>query len=263
MKIGKNTLITVANTTVTESATAELNRDAENLLDPNSLVLWQVEGASETALYEFAPPIAPDMVALFNIEVDSAIQIDVYSAYPGTISDTVTVTTANLRGLDAYNIYLDVTAATIEAIKITVTGTGATSLSSAGWLWAGEVINFGCAEEMQPFDHANDAATITRSNAVDTNPSYLYQTYNITLKKEAGYEELRTKTRALLVEGYTVPRPYLINEPFLTTPEILLGILDSGKIGYDAFYMKDETGEDFAAQVTIGIRETTGAVNVD
>jgi len=263
MKTGLNTLLDIDTITFIESEIADTGCDAEYLLDPNALRVWQVTGTGETLTLDFSDDaISPDAVCLFGIDVTSNITLDVYETYPGAVTDTVTVTAANLRGLASKNIYLPVTTADIEAIKITLDTGGGAVTSSVGWIWAGEILDFDCVEKIQPFDVSNDDATVTRGNTVDINGSYLYQSFNVTLKKDAGFEELRAKVRQILDAGYATPRPYLIDEPYLTEDEVVLGILDSGKIGYDLFPVKKDS-EDYTAQITIGIRETRGLTDGD
>ncbi len=265
MIAGKNTLLTGASITVSESTTAEPGQGGANLLNENSLVVWGVTGTSESASFVLTAPITADAVALFGVVVTTSIKIDVYSAYPATISDTVTVSAANLTGLSAKSVYLPLTAgSTIAAIKVTVNNAAGTDTGYAGWLWAGKVIDFGCAEALAPADVSNDSATITRGNNSDENPSYEYQTFDITTKKDVGFETLRANMRALLAEGYAKPRPFLINEPVLTTAEVFLGIMDSGKIQYDLFKIENaDTAEAWSAQTTIGLREIRGTSDND
>lgn len=274
MKIGKSQQLTTATFTSTPSENS--GKEAENILDSNTLKVWGVTGADATLLVQI-PTITFDTIALFNLTIRTSITINLYSDYPGSLIQTETIIASDFIGNESKNLFIDVDAIpqgnadgfilgeyildeyivdgrgniSINYIEIICAGNLSNFQTSIGYLWLGDLIDFGCAEKIQPFDQSQDDVTVTRGNNPDVNERYDIQAYNVTLKKENDYETLRGNIRLILSDGFGTPRPYIIDEPFLSVDEVLLGIMDSGKVGYDII----STDSGFIAQTTIGIRE--------
>jgi hypothetical protein len=257
MKTGIEQLI--ENASYTSSVTPNVGFEAENILDPDSLHLWQMTQGAGTLVIEH-DSITADILCLFNCNIETNVTIKTWTVYStGSITNTVVLTPSDYTGFEFDNLLAELTDTTTAFTAIELIFTGATSsfLTSVGYLWGGDLINFGCAEKVQSGDESADDIQITRSNRPDPNERYNFQTYDVTLKKENDYDTLRSNMRQILTTGYGTSRPYIMNEPFLLTQELLLGILDSGKIKYDIIELAGVDSGGYIAQTTIGIREVT------
>lgn len=279
MKIGK--LTELSNVTFTSSVTANSGKVETNLLDNNTLKIWEVTQADATLLLQF-DPIDIDMIGLFNLNIRGSVTINAYTDHPGQIQNTKTITNLELVGLESKNTFIELTSLFpdsnsdfilddfilddkilggaldpgISAIEIIFKGGSPGFNTSMGYIWAGDLIDFGCAEKIQPFDQSQDDITVTRGNQPDANSRFNLQNYNVTIKKENEVETLRDNMREILATGFGTPRPFLFDEPFFPSTEIMLGILDSGKIGYDVIeFGSDGSDNTYGLQTTIGPRE--------
>ena len=237
---------------VTSSVVPVAGFPAVNVMTDDTLQLWKVIQGTVTLLVTFTPA-AVQAICLFNCNVEHDITITCYSAYPGVVHETLTLDHADLCGFESRNVLFELvdTATPIEAIKIVTNGGTPTFQTYAGYLWAGDFIDFGCAENIQPSDESKDEVTVTRANAPDSKDVFKKQSYAITIKKENDFNDLRDDIREILTAGYGVPRPWIINEPFLDDHEVFLGIMDSGKVKYDVI----KTSTEFISQATIGLLE--------
>jgi hypothetical protein len=259
MKIGK--IQKLENVTLTSTVLNVTGFAETNIIDPNTLNLWKVEEGDVTLTIEH-DSITADVICLFNVDLETSVQIKTYSAYPGTVIETKTILAAELiTSLESKNALFELTdtSTSIVAIDLVFSGPTSTYETFTGFIWVGEIVNFGCSEAMQeamqPTDNSNDNVNITRANVSDSKEEYSFQNYDLTLKKENDFLTLRTNMRSILESGYGLPRPYIIDEPYFADPEVIYGILDSGKVAYDLFFTSKTAGT-YIAQVTLGIRET-------
>ena len=256
MKYGISNKLTTSNTTLTGSITAEAGKDEENILDEDTLYIYEFEEGDGTLLIEFTSNVDLDLISLFNVTCETSIKIDAYSDYSTTtIAATKTTTAANLCGLDYKAAFLEfATTTSIDAIKLTFAGTTATFLSGAGYIWAGEVIDLGCSEALKPSDISSDNVTITRANQPDIKEVYNYQAFSFTTKKENEYFTLRDDNiRTIFTNsGYGKKRPFLVDDgPYNGYEEVILGMFDAPKFSPDII----ETDTGFISQITLGMRE--------
>ena len=214
------------------------------------LALFNYTGTEATIkIYRY--PISTDFV-----DIGYMYDLFIYDndlAYTNGIIDTVVVnngiTTNDATGFAYSNYLIDISG---NCFKIEITNTGSTT-AFLGLAFAGEWINFDCVEAFQPFDNSNDDVMISRTNKPLVDESYLYQSFSATLKKENDLEDLKTKMRKILDTGYATSRPFLIDEDFYTVAELMLGILNGGRIGYDIY----KTGDGYIAQTSFEVREVT------
>lgn len=254
MKFGIENLLTVDNVTFTSDVAPIRGGEEECMLDNDTQELTQYDEGDVTIRLEFAATEI-DLIALFNVDFGTALTINTYPVYPGPASNTKTYTLDELTGLFYKNAFLELTDTTaITAIELVITGYDYESAIDTyiGYLWAGKVVDLGCVENIQPADISTDTVTMSRVNHPDINDYFEYQTFDVTLKKDNEFETLRDNMRQILNTGYGTPRPWLFNEPFFPADEIVLAILDSGKISYDIIPVN---AGDFIAQTTIGIEE--------
>lgn len=170
---------------------------------------------------------------------------------PITYFESKTLYSADATGFDTDNFYLTgLPEVLYSSIEITNFGS---STAYLGYIWAGAWINFDCLENMQMFDNSNDSVTINRANRPLTEESYLFQSLMVTTKKGMALADLRDNIRLILTTGYANPRPWLIEDGIYAVPELLYGVLTSGKVGYDYFQTVSET----LAQSTFEIREVS------
>lgn len=134
-----------------------------------------------------------------------------------------------------------------------------TGFMQIGYIWAGKYSDFDFIEKVQPFDVSDDTISLTRANTTQQRKSYKYQQYTLTTRKGVSFKDIRALMRLILHDGYGRPRPWILTDGLFSEndPEAFIGILDSGKVGYDAIYISPVDDEDgpITAQVTIGLRE--------
>lgn len=286
MKIGKqNKLDDNILTLSTTTATPEPGFDLENILNKNTLKIWKSSGTEGATIeIELTEPITATTICLINVNLTDVFEIRTYTA-GNMVTNSIQVPFENANGLEYKNMLYQLTNTTdaFNRIQIILRGStggfnqgvgyfahgygsvgfGVTGFDmseskqlSLGYIWCGDVIDFGCAESLQPFDNTNDDTNITRTNNPDTKEEYDYQAYNVTLKKENDFNTLRENIRILMKDGLTKGRPFIIDEPYFVIPEVLYGIFDATRIGYDPFLTNTNAEpNNFIAQATFGIRE--------
>jgi hypothetical protein len=191
-----------------------------------------------------------DFIGVFNYD-GASFKITVTDSASGTTEFTRSCSAS--AGFDYSNYYISLASVTNAISKINFENTSDAS-ADIGFLWSGEAIDFNCAEALQCFDNSNDDVDISRANQSYYDDSYLFQTFNVTLQKENKFEDLRTDIRKILKTGYANPRPFIFeDEPIFDNDEICLGVLTSGKIGYDFFQVDANTVT--LSQCTFEIRE--------
>lgn len=255
MKFGIENLLNDVTVTFSSNAIPYPGGEEENMLNNDSQMLCMFDEATVTILLQFEA-LTVDMIGLFNVQFGETLTIRTYSTYPTTITNTKTITPSDLTGLFVKNTYLNLTnKAPITAIELIFTGEDEQYEYDIdtwiGYIWAGLMIDLDCAENLMPIDQSEDEAKITRVNHPDNNNRYEYQEFKATVKKENNFVDLRNNMRHILNTGYGTPRPWYFDEPFFPSPEIILGILNSGKVPYDLL----ETDGGFIAQTSFGIRE--------
>jgi hypothetical protein len=281
MKIGKINKIIDNVDSINATETGDPGFNVTNIINPNSLEKWQSSFASATIQINLTAGITAETISLFNIVINGTIQVKTITS-ADVITNSITFDSADLAGLQNKHLLFNLTEKTTPFDKIQIiletentaqeqgvgyfahgygsVGYGVTKTIvasgefSIGYVWAGDNINFGCAENMQPIDNTNDIINITRSNVPDTQVVYDYQNFNVTLKKENDFITLRENIRFFIDNGIGQPRPFILDEPYYPNPEVIYGIFDATKFGYDVIYAPGDTG-DFIAQTTIGIRE--------
>jgi hypothetical protein len=252
LKVGK--LTKISGESFSSTVTAESGFDETNITNENSRKKWKVKNGAVTLNIQFTGTTA-ECICLFNCNIKTDITIKTYSSYPSTVIETKTITVSQLTGFQSKNALFELTdtSTTIVAIDLVFTSTDTAFYTSVGYLWMGDLIDFGCVENMQPVDDSDDQATVTRAGTTDVKRRYNFQEYSVTLKKENVYETIRAVWRTILTDGFGTKRPFIIDESFLTSSELLLGIFDSPKAGYDIENQFSST--DNLTQFTFGIRE--------
>ena len=262
MKIGTTNLLTLSSTTMVCSDTSLPGFDEDNIVDENTLKVWKVQDCNVTLDINInVPPtyIDPYFIALFNVDFETSLTINFYDSF-GNIFETVTFARADRVGLDSKNIIYKVidTSAGIYTIELIFAGGTPTYYTYCGYIWAGNWIDIDCPEKMKALDLSSDDLTVTRANRPDTKRDYNYQQYSVTTKKEFLFLILRDYVvRPLLALGYGNPRPFIFDDPPYYVSEVILGVFDSPKFGYDWFDMGDYGGGQkvIAGQITFGVRE--------
>jgi hypothetical protein len=257
MKTGKeNKLEDVSSEiTLTSTVTNETGFPEENILTSNTLATWKVSQGAVELVIEWTTGFTAEIIGLFNVNLETNVTITTYSAYPATSIESKIITASELMGLEFENALFELTDTTtsIKAIKLAFTGATSTFPTHTGYIWIGDLIDFGCSEEIQAFDVSNDQVTIARANRPDVNREFLYQEYNITTPKVEDFTVTRTKTRDILDTGFATARPMIIDEPIFTSSELFLGIFDAPRFAYDL--IKTDNSSTYMVQVTFGIRE--------
>jgi hypothetical protein len=255
MKTGIEQLIT--NPTYISGVVPNVGFEAENLLDPDSLHLWQMTQGTGTLVIEH-DSITAEIICLFNCNIETSVTIKTWAVYGvGAATNTVVLTPAMYTGFTYMNLYAELSDTTtpFTAIELIFAGATPTFLTSLGHIWACDLIDWDCEEKIQPVDESTDSVQITRTNRSDANRRYNLQAYDITLKKENDFETIRNNIRTIMETGYGTPRPIIMDAPFFPADELLYGIFDSGKVKYDIIDTAEITEP--LVQTTIGIREVT------
>lgn len=261
-------------TNLIASGTATGGTNPSNVLDADSLLVGTL-AAGETITITFTKTNF-DFLALFNYD-GSCLDVKIYGededeniGENGFIYDTFiydaelaytgktpylnfhskTFLSDDASGFEYSNYFIDNLSNAIFD-KIEITNCGSTT-AYLGYVWAGDWIDFGCAEAISPVDESSDNVTINRANRPIPEERYLFQSFQVTTIKTTEINTLRSKVRQILVTGFASPRPWLISEIY-STPEIMYGILESGKVGYN-IYEIDTTKK---SNITIGVREVT------
>lgn len=281
MKIGIENKISG---TVTATATPSTGFEAENVLNSDTKQIYEVN-ESTTLTITLADVITADALFLFNVNFTGAFTIRLFNGSEKVFDQSFQLT--QLDGLESLNIYQPLiipltqtdgrflsdgkplTSFTTDGLVLTNDLRVSTSrffnkiqiinngvFTSIGYVWAGDLINFDCFEEIQLKDSSNDGVTISRTNKPDTQRSYLFREYQLTTKKDVPLNTIRRNVRNILSTGYGNPRPILFDEDCFDPSEVVYGIFDSGSVQYDRFFINDSDGT-FKSQITIGIREVS------
>ena len=253
MKVGNTTKL--ENVTITSTVNKVSGFDKENIIDANSLKKWKVQNGAVTLTLEF-DAITADAICLFNCNIKTAVEIKTYSAVPALI-ESKSIAVADLTGFDSLNALFELTDTTTNIVKIELVFTAADTsfFTSVGFIWVGNLIDFGCLEALQVFGDSENQVTVSRANTVSRKERYNFQEFNLTTKKEEDFTDLQTNFRLILDSGYGLRRPFLFSEKPYTesSPNLIYGILNSPRIGYDTIESSD-SGETFN-QATIRSRE--------
>lgn len=258
MKVGG--LTKLDNVTFTSTVTANAGFEEDNIIDNDTLHLWQVtEGTVSLTLS--CDSISANSLGLFNINIEDEIRIIIKNSSAVTLYDSTSdIDTTKLNGIDKKHYILEFGSSLSDIVSIELTTNGATSsfLTSIGYISVFDITDWGCVEALQPFDLSADTATIVRTGSSDTKREYITRRYNIGTTKTNQFSTTQGYVRDVLQTGYATKRPFLIADfPYPTTsPEMFLGIFDSGTFGYDVPKdTPDDTAANAYAQLQLGLRE--------
>lgn len=257
MKFGKSQKLEESNITFTSSETPISGKEAVNIIDPDSLNTYAVVEGAANLIIDLTTPLAMAFIGLFNVTIETDITIDIYTTFPGTPSQSKTITAAQLRGLEYLSTFMEIadTASTISAIVLTWTGGTPTFQTSIGTIWTGDIVDLDCVESIIYNEISADDAGVSRANVPDAQRRYNYREIKFTTPKETIFETHREKMRFLLSTGVGTPRPWLIEsskEGFIDADEVIYSIMDSSKIPLGPI---EADGGVFFGQSTIGFRE--------
>ena len=256
MILGKNTKI--QNATFLSSVDENPGFYADNILTPDSGELYAVTEGTVILTIDF-DTITAQYLALFNVTIETGIQIELYDTGTAATIATYNYTTANLCGYISKNLLVDNTdEAATDFDRIIITSNGASSdfITSIGFLWAGDVLDFGCIETIQPSDNNADGVTISRANTPDAQKRYKFQSFQVKTRKEIPFLTIRSNIRTIFEEGIGTPRPmwFPYETAFFGDINLFYGILPVNKASYDPFYIKDNNST-FKSQITIELQE--------
>lgn len=255
MRIGDLTKLDNVTFDPAPTVVQEAGFDPENIIDPNSLKKWKVQNGAVTLTLQF-DSITADAVCLFNCNIETSVELKTYSTYPGVVEDSITLTTSDLTGFTSLNALFELTKPTtaIEAIELIFLSADPSFFTSVGFIWVGELLDFECGKALQNFDDSEDEVTVTRANTVSVKTRYNFQEFNITTPVEEEFVDVQTRFRTILNGGYGTRRPYIFDEPpYDTKNELIYGIMESARVGYDIQFNSKNT-ERFT-NATIKIRE--------
>jgi hypothetical protein len=257
MKLGKSNKLDSATITYTSSVTSTTGFPESNIVDSDSLKPWKVTQGTVDLVIQWTTGFTAQVIGLFNVSLETNVTITTYSSYPSTSIESKVIALADLTGFDYKNGLFELTntSTSIKAVKLAFTGATPTFKTYVGYIFVGDFINFGCAEEVQAIDESADQATLSRTNRPDTNEEYNFQSYAVTLRKSEGFTALRTNIRTIMTLGYATPRPMIIDEPFFTNSELFYGILDAPTVKYDL--LSTGSSGTYLVQTTIGLKEVT------
>jgi len=282
MKIGKVNKILDNVENIFSSESGDIGSEITNILDNNTLKKWEASFSQATIQIELTQAITADIISLFNICITGTVELKTLDA-SDVVIDTFLFNESDAMGLQNTHLLAETTSSTpIKKLQLVIStsasdadfnqgvtygahgfftvGYGVTGVVTSdapcflGYIWAGDITEFGCAENLQPFDNTGDRTTITRSNVPDTQEVYDYQTFNVTTNKDSPFLTLRDNFRFFMNDGLGEPRPFIFDEPYYTSPELVYGVFDATRIGYDVIYAPEGT-TDRVAQATIGVRE--------
>lgn len=258
MKIGKNSKLTDLTISYVSSVDEDSGMYANNITDPDSLNVYQVTEGTVALSMVLPAVIKAELICLFNVTIEDDITINLIDTSGPTTISTITVNVDDLPGFEFKNVLFANTAPAVnfDKIEIITNGTTPNFVTSIGFLWAGDLIDFGCSEALQPADNSNDSVTLTRTNRPDAQNRYLYQSYQITTSKRWTFSQLQGKMRELFTLGIGTARPVILDEPMFNPTNLLYGILDAGTVKYDQIYIDDAVNK-HNSQTTIGINEVT------
>ena len=279
MKIGLENKLIGNTSKLSSTPDADTGFPNINIIDSDTKEIWQTTGSNIVFTMTFAPTTF-DLICLFNVEFVGQLTLKTYDVAGGTATNTVEFTDTDLKGLQYKYLSSEMTDKTtrVTYIEISISNSAAYSQgfifnsivynsytygttfyvdspASIGYIWAGDVVDFGCLEAIQSSDISTDDVRIGRANNPDSQERFDYEQHDITIGKNDNLtlDILKTKMRSILYTGYGTPRPFFFDtEPFLAG-ETVFAILDSGKISYDRIDLNGSG--DNLAQATLGIRE--------
>lgn len=255
MKVGKsNKLDDLSSEVIVSGTVASIpGFEEENLIDALTLKLYAFPEGAATTTIDWTTGITADIICLFNITIKTDVEIKTYDT-SDVLIESATFTNNDSVGFQYKNILFELTDTTtpIGKVELVFTTSDSNFITKIGYFWIGDLVDFGCAEQIQAFDESNDQVSITRANSPDTNVEYNFQRYNATLKKEETFDNVRAKFRTFWELGFSNPRPFLLDEPLFSSTELLYGIFDAPTVAYDTFNL---TNPSELTQSTIGIRE--------
>ena len=235
MKIGKLNKLNNDNTTITSTENYLTGFSETNLLDEETLRLWKVQEGTVTLTLEFSS-ISLDAICLFNLTIEDDITVKTFNS--STVeTNSITINEANFVGLDFKHALFELTTTT-DIVKIQIITNGATSTfnTSIGYIWAGDLIDFGCLEALVQTDNGADDVIITRANSSSTQTKFNYQSFKFTTNKSVLFTVLQSNVREILLNGgYSQKRPFILEDGIFDNYNLILGVFDSGVFQYDLF----------------------------
>jgi len=232
-------------------------KEGDNILDDNIRRVYAVSGNLDVSVYNIGYLTSVDFIALFNVYFDSQLILELYD-----LSDVLLATyifdTTDMIGFQIKNLYVNVPATIIGIDRIRAYTTGSGGVTKwIGYIWAGDYTDFDCLEKALPVSMSNDNVQVSRTNHPETNVSYKYRTFTVTLRKEHDFKVLRELIESIQLDGYGKGRPWLFDEvPF--SGEMYFCIMDSGKVQHDLFdFQTVSGGTEYSSQSVFGLREVT------
>jgi hypothetical protein len=218
---------------------------ADNVLD-TKLTRWQSSSTIDTLTVSLGSPQSVTLIALFNVQFST---LTATGKNGGVTQFTANLTSADLDGVDIQNCFID-SIGTIDTLELVFNG-GA-NVPFVGYVHCGASADFSI-EAYQPFIESTAGAETTLGGIIETNPGYAYRTFSVTVgKTDYSYAAINALMKPILQE-YSLPRPFIFDAD-CTMDEVVLGVLDSNRIGFDILPINDGTGK-YTAQFTIGIEE--------
>lgn len=240
----KAALTNCINNSVVVATSSASGYVANNIKEPG-IKKWKSLIANVTVTATFTDQNIK-MVALCNTDFTN---LTINLKKNGSLVLTSNFTSTDIEGFQQKYLLWDLLGSyNVDEIVLIFSGT---IIPQIGYLYASDYVDFGCIEKIQPFDNSSDSSTVSRANTVTSNELEKFQSFNITLSKNNDLGSLRSYIRPILLEGFSTPRVWILQEQNLFDNECVLAIMDSGKVGYDIF----QSGPDLLAQTTIGLRE--------
>jgi hypothetical protein len=275
MIAGYVNLITADTATIACSVAPQSGNEAINILDNYLLSVYKVLALSGTVTITLGTAKYLPLVTLHNIEFTTSCNVSLYSA-TDTLVYSETKTSTGISGFD-YDSLVFLNGASgnyngdeiktfnttpVKKIIISFVNASASDIFLLGYIFGGDITEFGCAEKIQPTDSSAETVTITESNVASVKNDFKYQAISITTSKNRDFiTQFRPAVRNIFDTGYGTARPWVFCPPEMgyLIPETFLGILDSANLKYDLTMLSDNTK--CLGQATIGIREVFGNGN--
>jgi hypothetical protein len=273
LKIGVNNFIGTSSVFATSSATG---RPATAVKD-STISHWRAGSVDATLTVQIVDAelgtIALDfggaLIDVGNGEVlgSGSNSIDLVSLHRVNFADKLTVKSyfvdeliseqdynrGDLSGIETFHLFSQ---AKGIIDKVEFIFSGGTVAPTIGYIWVGSMVDFKTTA-YQDEDNSGDIASVSQGGFAGNSRRPLLRAMTVTLAHESSTNQ-KEKIRKILRTGYSVPRPFARIEP-CTQSEVMLGILDSKKVGYDFFDNKDQFGIK-KSQATIGIAEVLGGI---
>lgn len=158
-------------------------------------------------------------------------QVDLTTKLNGGTVGTETVNVLGLSGIDYKSIYFTLTGY-IDQVIFRVRQFDGDPVEVA-YVWAGSKVDIE-EESVQDFLESTDTVNLTLGNLANSTGRYDYRAMNVTTAKMPA-TELKYKMETIIKSGYGIPRA-ISRVTADCIPEVtMLGVLDSGKVGYDYF----------------------------